>query len=58
MVVITLQSNLQFWKQEGTISHNLRTAVIDTKGRLQKVFIGNEWSPDEFVAEMLKAAQP
>jgi len=55
---LTEQLGLQFWKQDGTISHNLRTAVIDTKGRLQKVFIGNEWSPDEFVAEMLKAAQP
>jgi len=36
--------------------HNLRTLVIDARGRLQKIFVGNEWSPDEFVEEMKKAA--
>jgi len=36
--------------------HNLRTVVIDARGRLHKVFTGNEWSPDEFAIEMLKAA--
>jgi protein SCO1/2 len=36
--------------------HNLRTVVFDTRGRLQKIFVGNEWTPDEFVEEMVKAA--
>jgi protein SCO1 len=36
--------------------HNLRTLVIDAKGRLQKIFLGNEWTPEEFTEEMLKAA--
>jgi protein SCO1/2 len=40
-----------------TISHNLRTAVIDPAGRVQKIFQGNTWTSDELVAEMLKAAQ-
>ena len=54
---ITEQLGLQFWKDTATINHNLRTAVFDTKGRLQKIFTGNEWTVDEFNAEMLKAAQ-
>jgi len=40
----------------GGINHNLRTAVIDCSGHLQKIFIGNEWTSDELVAEMVKAA--
>jgi protein SCO1/2 len=36
--------------------HNLRTLVIDAQGRLQKIFVGNEWTPDEFADEMAKAA--
>ena len=48
---------LTFWKDEtGSISHNLRTVVIDANGRLQKVIVGNDWSVDELVAELVKAA--
>ena len=36
--------------------HNLRTLVVDAQGRLQKIFVGNEWTADEFVEEMVKAA--
>ena len=51
------QLSLTFWKeQEGLITHNLRTAVIDASGRLQKIFIGNEWQPQDLVAELVKAA--
>jgi protein SCO1 len=39
---LTEQLGLQFWKQDASINHNLRTAVIDPRGRLQKVFVGNE----------------
>jgi protein SCO1/2 len=41
----------------GIISHNLRTAVIDAAGRVQKIFQGNTWTSDELVAEMVKAEQ-
>lgn len=53
---ITEQLGLQFWRQDGSINHNLRTVVLDTKGRVQRVFAGNEWKPEELVAEMVKAA--
>lgn len=47
----------RFWQDGGSISHNLRTAVIDANGRLQKVFTGNDWTPDEVAAELLKACK-
>lgn len=39
-------------------NHNLRTVVLDPKGRVARVFIGNEWSPDELVEELRKASEP
>ena len=48
---------LKFWHENGTLSHNLRTVVIDASGRLQKVLAGNEWKPEELVAEMRKAME-
>ena len=51
------QFGLAFWHDEtGSISHNLRTIVIDASGRVQKVFEGNKWTSDELVEEMVKAA--
>jgi protein SCO1/2 len=34
------------------ITHNLRTAIIDRQGNLVKVFTGNEWTPDQVLADM------
>lgn len=51
------QFGLAFWHDtNGSISHNLRTIVIDPAGRVQKVFEGNSWTSDELAAEMLKPA--
>jgi protein SCO1 len=49
---------LAFWKEQGgIISHNLRTVVIDASGRVQKIFTGNDWQPEDLVAEMITAAK-
>ena len=49
---------LMFRKTEtGSIDHNVRTVAVDRNGRVQKIFIGNEWKPAELVAEMKKAMQ-
>ncbi len=57
ITAITEQFGLAFWHDEtGSISHNLRTVVVDARGRVQKVFAGNKWTSDELVAEMVKAA--
>ncbi|MGE0703489.1 MAG: SCO family protein, partial [Vicinamibacterales bacterium] len=34
------------------ITHNLRTAIVDPQGRLVKAYTGNEWTPDEVVADL------
>jgi protein SCO1 len=52
------QFGLAFWKEQaGIISHNLRTVVIDPSGRVQKIFTGNDWQPEDLVAEIVKAAK-
>jgi protein SCO1/2 len=38
-----------------TITHNLRTAVIDRKGRLVKIESGNEWTVDSLLADLRDA---
>ena len=58
ITAIAEQFGMAFWHDEtGSISHNLRTAVIDASGRVQKIFSGNEWNSDELVAEMVAAAR-
>ncbi len=34
------------------ITHNLRTAIVSPQGRLVKAYTGNEWTPDEVVADL------
>jgi protein SCO1/2 len=48
---------LMFMREGGSISHNLRTVVVDAAGRVQKVFTNNEWQPAEVVAEMKHAME-
>jgi protein SCO1/2 len=47
---------LDYVEEDRSFVHNLRTAVLDREGRLQRLFRGNEWSPKELVAELRKAA--
>jgi protein SCO1/2 len=51
------QFGLAFWHDEtGSLSHNLRTAVIDASGRVRKIFTGNQWTSDELVQAMVAGA--
>jgi protein SCO1/2 len=43
--------------ETGGITHKLRTVVVDARGRIQKVWTNNNWTPDDLVAEILKAAK-
>ena len=38
-----------------SLTHNLRTAVIDGRGRLVKVYNGQEWNPDMLLADLRDA---
>ena len=34
------------------ITHNLRTAIVDADGKLVKVYTGNDWTPDQVLADL------
>ena len=42
-------------KDANTLTHNLRTAVIDPHGRLVKVYSGNEWTTDALLDDLKDA---
>ena len=57
VTAIAEQFGLLFWREkEGSISHNLRTVVVDAGGRVQKIFTENKWTPGELAEETSKAA--
>ena len=39
-----------------TITHNLRTAIVDPKGRLVTIHSGNDWTVDTLLAELRDAS--
>ena len=47
--------DLNFWRENGSISHNLRTVVLDGGGKIFKQFDGNDWTPVQ-LADALRAA--
>ena len=34
------------------ITHNLRTVVIGADGKIVKVYTGNDWAPDQILADL------
>ena len=54
---ITEQFGTFFARDGEGWSHNVRTVVIDATGRIQRIYMGNEWTAEEFALEMVKAAQ-
>ena len=47
--------DLNFWRENGSISHNLRTVVLDTTGKIAHQFDGNDWTPAQ-LADAIRAA--
>ncbi|HSD26662.1 MAG TPA: SCO family protein [Vicinamibacteria bacterium] len=47
---------LDYVEEDRSFTHNLRTAVLDRDGKLRRLFGGNEWTPEELVAELKAAA--
>jgi len=43
---------LRYYEGTGQIIHSLRTAVITPEGRVYKVYRGNEWKPEEVLADV------
>ncbi len=49
---------LQYWPDGDQIVHSLRTAIIDSDGKLAKLYRGNEWTPEEIIAELRYLSGP
>ncbi|MEQ2006655.1 MAG: SCO family protein, partial [Limisphaerales bacterium] len=56
---ITERFGLAFARNAETLlfDHKLRTVVIDAAGKVQKIFIGNDWKAEALVTEIEKAAK-
>ena len=50
--------DLNFWRENGSISHNLRTVVLDGSGKISHQFDGNDWTPQELADAIRAAARP
>jgi protein SCO1/2 len=57
ITAIADQVGESFWHEGPSITHNLRTVVVDAQGRVQRIIPENKWTSDELVAELVKAAQ-
>ena len=61
ITAITEQFGLQFYRPDlnapTAISHNMRTVVIDPKGRVHQILPENEWTVDQLVSLMVEAAR-
>ncbi len=50
--------DLNFWRENGSITHNLRTVVLDGTGKIAKQFDGNDWTPAQLAEAMRAADKP
>lgn len=48
--------DFRFWRDNGVLSHNLRTVVLDPHGRIARQFDGNDWTPEQLVSAIRTAA--
>jgi protein SCO1/2 len=48
--------DLMIVHQGTSISHNLRTVVLDPQGRISRQFDGNQWTPQDLANALLNAA--
>ncbi|HEX5876078.1 MAG TPA: SCO family protein [Pyrinomonadaceae bacterium] len=48
---------LRYFPEKGEIIHGLRTVIVGPDGKVAKVYSGNEWKPEEVVAEIKKAVR-
>ncbi len=44
---------LEYSEETRSFTHNLRTAVLDPQGKLRRLFPGNDWKPEDLVAELV-----
>ena len=57
LVGLAPKVDLNFWKENGTYSHNLRTVVLDANRKIFRQFDGNEWTPQQLADAVRDAAK-
>ena len=48
--------DLSIWREGGTMSHNMRTVVLDPAGKIARQFDGNTWTPTQLAEAIIEAA--
>jgi len=49
--------DFRFWRENGALSHNLRTVVLDGGGKISRQFDGNDWTAAELAKALSDAAK-
>jgi len=49
--------DFRFWRENGALSHNLRTVVLDGGGKIFRQFDGNDWTAAELAKALSEAAK-
>ncbi len=57
ITAITEQFGLMFYRPDQTISHNLRTVVIDRAGKVHSIIMGNTWKAEDLVKSLVDAGK-
>ena len=48
---------LTYFPEKDQIVHGLRTVIVNPDGKVAKIYIGNDWKPEDVVTEMIKASR-
>ncbi len=57
LVELAPKVDLRFWREGGSISHNLRTVVLDGQRKIFKQFDGNDWTAQQLAEAIVAAAR-
>ena len=57
LAVLAPKVDLMFWRENGSITHNLRTVVLDVNGKITRQFDGNDWTPQQLADAIREAAK-
>ncbi|HMJ67208.1 MAG TPA: SCO family protein [Candidatus Binatia bacterium] len=61
ITAIAEQFGLLFWRpdpnQPAGLNHNLRTVVVTASGKVHRIFLENQWKPEDVVAAITEAAK-
>ena len=57
LAALAPQVDLTFWRENGSINHNLRTVVLDPQRKIFRQFDGNDWTPQQLAEAVRDAAK-